>query len=212
MHKSITFQKTYLFRGGKAGEKQSIIAIWHITESLLEFASLYPQLKKVLNELSKQFKSEAHILEKLAVRALIETLFPNQNIVLTHTSSGKPQLSNNVNISISHTKNFAAIIISEHNNVAIDIEYNIKKTKKLGKRFLLKNETPQTEEEYAIHWCAKETLFKYFDNKQLFLTNFFITPFKAKERGKIIGNTTFSDQIISIFYENTPHFVLTYII
>lgn len=85
---------------------------------------------------------------------------------IERNSSGKPFLTNsNIFISISHTSNFYAIMVS--NSVCgVDIELVSRKCIHLSNRFASQDELEICKEVFDLNpalliWCTKEALFKY---------------------------------------------------
>ena len=67
-------------------------------------------------------------------------------------------------ISISHTKDYVAVILDKR-PTGIDIEYRSDRILKIRSRFMNPEEEAGIDLEHEvehllIHWCAKETLFK----------------------------------------------------
>ena len=118
------------------------VYLWKINE---EISDLKQQL--LLTEISTnrlvKMKSESHIKGFLAVRKLLNEINYTDSD-LYYDSFGKPLLKNGKNISISHSHEFACIIISD-NNVGIDIELKNEKILKnisllFNEDFILKTE------------------------------------------------------------------------
>ena len=93
-------------------EKKHSLGIWEISESINELNALTKSVKL------DQIKSQKRKLEILAVRVLLEKMCGN--VKLDYNKYGAPILGNNKNISISHSKQLVAIIVSEFKS-AIDI-------------------------------------------------------------------------------------------
>lgn len=52
-------------------------------------------------------------------------------------------------------------------NVAVDIEYQSERVKKIASRFLRQDEKADDVNTMLLHWCAKETVYKYFSEDDL---------------------------------------------
>ena len=129
------------------------IAIWDITESLEELTKLGNGI-----DISK-FKSEKRKKEFLACKLLLNEISPN--ITITYNEFGVPELDNGQHISISHSKNLVAIIISK-TKVGLDIEQISEKPLRLSSKFISKDHhTPLSEEKATLIWCCKEAIFKW---------------------------------------------------
>ena len=77
------------------------------------------------------------------------------------------QIDINKKISISHTKQFVAIIVSELKS-GIDIEINSERVLKIKNKFLSVNDnTNKTQEDLTIAWSTKECIFKWYQKGNL---------------------------------------------
>ena len=102
-------------------DNKAEIAVWHVTETEEELMNITSVPTDELEEIML-FRSESQRRQKLAVRALINEVF-EEKMYLNHHDNGKPYLENSVtNISITHTENYVAIIISDNDELGIDIE------------------------------------------------------------------------------------------
>ena len=97
----------------------SRLGVWHITESESELRELTSIPSDEMEEISF-IKSESLRKQKLAVRALLDCMF-DEKVYLSHHDNGKPYIENNaVNISITHTDRYVALILNDHDDVGID--------------------------------------------------------------------------------------------
>ena len=136
------------------------LGLWEISESVEQFLEL-KVLSVYKNKVYADLGSESRRLEFLAVRALLSHMV-GDDVAILYDNKGCPFLSNGWNISISHTKGFAVIIVSEANNVAVDIEYISERVRRVKSKFIRQDETADKLEELLVCWCAKETLYKFF--------------------------------------------------
>ena len=134
--------------------KNYTLGIWEITESLEE-------IKKSINDDNyKTYKSLKRQKEYICTRLLLTEI--DCNFSITYNKWGAPTLNTNKNISISHSNNLIAIIVSKK-NVAIDIEMISKKPLKIKDKFLsIFDNISHTIEETTLAWSAKETIFKLY--------------------------------------------------
>ena len=136
------------------------VVIWEINESIQDLKS-----KVVLSEdslkLLNQKKSGIHKKQFLAIRNIFKFLCIDDKD-LKYDKAGKPIFSKNKKLSISHSGNYAAVIISNY-NVGIDIEKISDKAIKIKHKFL------QIELNYPIefdnqisliYWNIKESIYK----------------------------------------------------
>ena len=139
-------------------------SIWEIEESedeLSEGLTISNIEKKKLNQL----KSHVHRKGYLATRQLLKKLGipPGSN---KYDQNGAPYLIDGRYLSITHSRNFAAVAISDK-KVGIDLEFYREKIKKIGPRFLNIEETETSQDFTDIKyltkiWTAKEALYKIY--------------------------------------------------
>ena len=145
-------------------ENKAEIAVWQVTETEEELRNLVSVPTDELEEISL-YRDENHRRQKLAVRALLNEVF-EEKMYLNHHDNGKPYLENSVtNISITHTDKYVAIIISDDDELGIDIESLDRDFSAVEKKALSEDEIDDLEkekrnEQLAIYWCAKEAIFK----------------------------------------------------
>ena len=135
-------------------EANTLIAVWEITESLDDFKnSIY--YKKIQN-----FKSKKRQLQFLCTRLLLKEI--NKDLRITYNTFGAPEINNGQFISISHSDKLITIIVSDK-KVGIDIEKISNKAYKVMSKFLsLNDKTQYNDNETTLCWCAKETIFKWY--------------------------------------------------
>lgn len=143
------------------------MAVWNKTESveqLLPIARL-----DALDEAEYVCLSNARRqTEWLATRVLLDQMLGN-HVHLSHATSGKPYLLNDSRfVSISHSPNMVAVMVSER-NLGIDIERIHARTVKVRGKFLTGSEPDwcTTEEEHTLVWTVKEAAYKLVDDQLL---------------------------------------------
>lgn len=138
------------------------VFLWKITE---DFDWLFQQtkLKDVSLARLEGMKSESHQKGFLAVRQLLQHC-GYSDFDLYYDEFGKPHLKDGTHISISHSFDFSAIVLSEQ-NIGIDIEQVKEKVLRIAPRFMnvshLENlsEEEQTKKATVV-WGIKEAIFK----------------------------------------------------
>ena len=142
----------------------SRLGVWHITESEAQLREATSIPSDELEEISF-LKSESLRKQKLAVRALLDTMFEDK-VYLSHHDNGKPYIENNaVNISITHTDKYVAVILDDRNDVGIDCEsldrdFSAVEKKALSEEEIEDLDDERRNEQLAIYWCAKEAVYK----------------------------------------------------
>ncbi len=146
-------------------EDDARIYVWEITETEEELMANTAVPDNELEEL-QYTRSEARRKEKLATRALLNEIFP-EKLYLGHHDNGKPYLQNTaMEISISHTNRFVAILLHPDEDLGIDIECLDRDFSAVEKKALSEDELEDLEDDkrktlqLAIYWCAKEAIYK----------------------------------------------------
>jgi phosphopantetheinyl transferase len=198
------------------------MGIWEITESWQELLDSLINKDAYCSEMNK-IQSDKRKQEWLAVRLLLQHLSGSEAHI-RYRKNGAPFLPGNTcNISISHTKGFAAIILSENTNPGIDIEYHSERAWKLRKKYMNEDElkfiTPlfdnqkATDEIATICWCAKETAFKVLGETDIdFVEHLHIEPFRLSKEGFLMlkEKRTGQNQRFRINYQVTEGYLLTW--
>ena len=149
------------------------IGIWKIVEELEELlllADLSAKDQEVLSGISAFHRKK----EWLATRALLRKL-SDDRLQIGYFDDGRPHLENSpINLSISHSKNYAAIFLHTGSLPGIDIELLSRKVGKVADRFLTREELLACEKlgnksnlGLLLHWCAKEAVFKMVPYKDI---------------------------------------------
>ena len=95
--------------------------IWKITETFDELCDMLPH-SACYREHAFHFAAERRRLEYVAVRLLIFTL-TGEELQVEYLPSGRPFLRDRrLQLSISHTFGYAAVLFSEEYEVGLDIE------------------------------------------------------------------------------------------
>ncbi len=175
--------------------KNTKVLIWKISESFQELAADIDLTESNQNRVDAM-KSELHQRGFLSVRHLLKEV-GLVDADLVYDEFGKPHLKNGQYISITHSFNFAGIIISDITPVGIDIEMQRDKILKIAHKFTPFQEYKTIANHAAliskltIVWGAKEALYKIYGKKKLrFLEHIYIEDFRFEDQ-KTIGDITF---------------------
>jgi 4'-phosphopantetheinyl transferase len=181
-------------------DEDTEFALWKIEE---QAENLYNQLQ--LNNDEKAFvenisNGKRH-LHWLGTRVLLRKMLRTDEYIDCRVDEhGKPYLvSLPYHISLSHSFDYAAVMISKKSPVGIDIEQVKDKVERIAARFLLpkelafigtNNRIPQL---YAC-WCAKEAVYKCNGQKEVsFMDDILINPFEFTEQGQVNAILTKGD-------------------
>jgi len=193
------------------------ILIWKITETFDELYSQVILKEKTLLRL-QGMKSETHQRAFLSVRKLLQETGHN-DVQLHYDEFGKPHLDNENHISITHSFDFSAIILSDK-NVGIDIEQRREKIIRIADKFVDDSEflflNKENLQEYVskltVIWGIKEAVFKIRNEKGIsFKDHIFVAPFEMKDL-KAEALLTFENLNIKfeISFEEIENYTLVY--
>ncbi len=183
-------------------ENNCIISLWEINETLDALMQLSANRK------IPDFNNEKRKKEYLASRLLLKDIAPNTKI--TYNEYSAPKLENGEHISISHSKNLVAIIISKQ-KVGLDIEKISEKPLRLSSKFISDNTHQNlTKEKTTLIWCVKEAIFKWYQKGNVdFKKDIKIKEFEIMERGEISCN--FKGEKIIVKYRKIDNQYLAYV-
>ncbi len=195
------------------------LAVWHISEVANE---LYNKLQ--LNNAEKAFydslQSSKRNMHWLGSRVLLRTLLnTTEYIDCQLDENNKPYLVNfPYEISISHSNDYAAVVIYKEKAVGVDIEKMSDKIERIAKRFLSEQELSFISIENRIKhlyvcWGIKETLFKLYGKGNLpFIDGIVIDRFDIKESGRASAHINLENFKASytIEYTSLGEYMLTW--
>lgn len=158
------------------------VYIWKITESEKELA-LNIKLTNTCQLRMDGMKSELHRRGFLSIRHLMG-LAGYVDSDLFYDQAGKPHLNDGKHISITHSYHFTGIIISQDDEVGIDIEKQRDKIAVIGHKFTTMEDYSGIEssvelvKKLTIIWGAKESLYKIYATHGLsFMNHIYISDF-----------------------------------
>ena len=193
------------------------ILVWKITET---FSELFNEVQ--LNDKSKLrlngMKSQLHQCAFLSVRKLLQE-GDYTDFDLYYDEFGKPHLKDGNHISITHSHEFAALIISNQ-KVGIDIEMQREKIIRIADKFVNENElnrlrsydTQDYIRKLTVKWGAKEAIFKIRNEKGIsFKDHIQVNTFEINDK-KTVAKLNFEGVIqeFKIVFEEFDNFTLVY--
>ncbi|GAL66345.1 4'-phosphopantetheinyl transferase family protein [Jejuia pallidilutea] len=168
---------------------QTTVKIWKITESYEELMARVDLKPKALERVLGM-KSELHQRGFLSVRWLLKE-FGYCDADLFYDDFGKPHLKDGRQISISHSFNFSAVIISDL-IVGIDVEKQRDKISVIAHKFIdyefdyLDKTSNDYIKKLTVIWCVKESLYKLYCTQGLsFKAHCLVIPFSIKDKATI---------------------------
>lgn len=175
-------------------DSNTALALWKIEEGHDELLAGL-QLKEHELAIINGFKSEKRSLQWLSTRLLLRTMLNTKEYIDCQMDNhGKPYLVNfDYHISLSHSYDYAAVMISRDPNkkVGLDMEMIKHKIKLVRNKFLSDSELAQKQigeniDALYVCWCAKEAIYKWHGKKQLeFKRDMHIRPFKLANTGSL---------------------------
>ena len=122
--------------------------------------------KTLNNDEKKQFKlKKSNILREqfLATRKILA--LENSDYEITYDINGKPLLNSKYNISISHSHEIVAIVISNNSKIGLDVQLKQKKILNIQNKFLNKYEKSNIGNNPSVNiltmiWTSKESIYK----------------------------------------------------
>ena len=179
--------------------KTTKVLIWKIEESYDDLSRGITLSRNSRNRV-ENMKSDLHKRGFMSVRHLLAE-FNYVDSDLFYDELGKPHLKDRNYISITHSFNFSAIIISKNIHVGVDIEKQRDKIVKIAHKF-----TPFEEyktlanhdalvRKLTIVWGAKESLYKIYEQEGLsFLQHIDIQDFYF-DKARTSGTITFKGNV-----------------
>lgn len=198
----------------------SAFGVWKIEESAEE---LYAQLQlnaeeKAYIETLNNGKRNIHWLStRVLLRKMLNT---NKYIDCQVDEHGKPYLVNFPHhISLSHSFDYAAVIISEDKPVGIDIELVKNKIVRVANKFLVDDELAFIDPKHRIEhlyicWCAKEAVYKLQGKKNIsFKDNIKLQRFPFQEEGSFTATLEANQECTAfdVHYEAFKDYMIGYV-
>ena len=174
----------------KQVDNNTEFAIWKIEE---QAEDLYNQLQ--LNPIEKayyeQLSAGKRSLHWLGTRVLLRKMLNTDEYIDCKVDEhGKPYLVNlPYHISLSHSFDYAAVMISKKHPVGIDIELIKEKVERIAHKFMRTEEmafigTKHRIEQLYVCWCAKEAVYKCFGQKEVsFVNHILLNKFELEAEG-----------------------------
>jgi 4'-phosphopantetheinyl transferase len=197
-------------------DEHTRLLIWKNTESLEEFLQ-HVKLKDICISRVDGMKSELHKKGFLGVRMLLQEA-GYTDFDLFYDANGKPHLTDGMNISITHSYAFSAIIISK-NDIGIDMELLREKVITIADKFL-EPEFSYLEpahltdymQKLIVIWSVKEAVYKMISRKGLsFKQNIYVFPFEQEDkRGMASVKFEEINESYPFYFEQVEDFILAY--
>lgn len=196
------------------------IGLWKIEESPEELEVLL-QLKAHELAVLHSFQGNKRNLHWLATRVLLRKMLnTDEYIDCRADENGKPVLLNFPHhISLSHSYDYAAVMISDNKRVGIDIEIMKEKINRVKHKFLKEEEltfidSHHTTEHLYVCWCAKEAIYKLNGKKEVSLKDHItLQPFSYSIKGTIQSAINKDEQSANyqVFYRKFGDYMVGFV-
>ncbi len=192
------------------------IFIWKITEPEAFLRADIDLSQNSVNRLSIM-SSELHRRGFLSIRHLLKHA-GYRDLDLYYSEDGKPHLNDHKYISITHSFEFTAIIVSDV-PIGIDIEKQRDKIKRIASKFIGYEEEfiaslEDPVKELTVVWGAKESMYKLYGHKGLgFKAHCLVEPF-SMQSDQTLARIVFKDDHLNfdVFFKEVENFMLAYVI
>ena len=129
--------------------------------------------------------------------------------MIGHAASGQPLLRG-YHVGVTHTKGYAALMLSNSCDVACDIEHFSDRVERIKSKFLRKDEKADDLDSLLVHWCSKETVYKLFPEDNLQFSQMRVGPFSTMSDWACEVENMKCGEKVRVDFELTMQFVLTY--
>ena len=197
--------------------KTAKLYLWKITEDLSELKSQI-RLKNSSIARLESMKSESHQKGFLAVRMLLQHN-EYDDFDLYYDAFGKPHIKpqgcfiKDVEISISHSNDFSAIVISQE-KVGLDLEQIKDKTLRIAPRFMDVSHLDNLSKEEKIKkatviWGIKESIFKIKNEQGIsFPNHIFEDDFSLEgKKSKAILKFNNREEVFNIIFDTIEDYI-----
>lgn len=191
------------------------ILVWKITEAIEDLFDCADITDATLFRIGGM-KSEQHKKGVLAVRLLLQEA-GYKDADLFYDQFGKPHLRDGMHISISHSHDFSAIIISDQ-ITGIDLELRRDKIaiiadKFIEPNFLLDKTAPDYINKLTVNWGVKEAIFKIRNEKGISFKDHIDTEMFEMADGKTTASLHFNNlkRHFEVFFTEIENYTLVYL-
>lgn len=129
--------------------------------------------------------------------------------MIGHAASGQPLLRG-YHVGVTHTKGYAALMLSKSCDVACDIEHFSDRVERIKSKFLRKEEKADDLDSLLVNWCGKETVYKLFPEDNLQFSQMRVGPFSTMSDWACEVENMKRGEKVRVDFELTMQFVLTY--
>jgi len=195
-------------------------ALWKIEETAEELTAQLQLKNHELEYLASLNKGKRN-LHWLSTRVLLRNMINTDEYIDCKVDEhGKPYLDNFPHhISLSHSFDYAAVMISKDKEVGIDIELIKDKIDRIAHKFMRPDELSfidmdnRTEHLYMC-WCAKEAVYKLQGKKNVsFHDHILLKPFDYKLSGSSAASLEINGGVrnFEVYYQQIDGYMIGYV-
>ncbi|MGV3684421.1 MAG: 4'-phosphopantetheinyl transferase family protein [Daejeonella sp.] len=194
-------------------------AIWKIEESADELLAKLQLKSHEISYLDTLVNGKRN-LHWLSTRVLLRRMMNTEEYIDCQVDpSGKPYLTNFPHhISLSHSFDYAAVMVSRTRRVGIDIELIKDKIERIAHKFMNAGELAFISQDRIEHlyvcWCAKEAIYKLHGKKNIsFLDHIRIMPFNYPGSGTFEATLDLGARIntYTVHYDKFDGYMIGYV-
>lgn len=201
-------------------DPQTSFALWKIDEQADELIAQL-QLKDHEMLYLESLINGKRNLHWLSTRVLLRTMLNTSSYIDCKVDEhGKPYLANfPYYISLSHSFDYAAVMISRDKPVGIDIELIKDKIERIAHKFMNDEELSYMDKDHMtdhlyVSWCAKEAIYKLQGKKNVsFLHNIRLRPFDYQPEGSFKASLELEDsrREFNVHYQKMDGYMIGYV-
>jgi len=201
-------------------DPQTSFALWKIDEQADELIAQL-QLKDHEMLYLESLINGKRNLHWLSTRVLLRTMLNTSSYIDCKVDEhGKPYLANfPYFISLSHSFDYAAVMISRDKPVGIDIELIKDKIERIAHKFMNDEELSYMDKNHMtdhlyVSWCAKEAIYKLQGKKNVsFLHNIRLRPFDYQPEGSFGASLELenSRREFNVHYQKIDGYMIGYV-
>ncbi|RTQ50191.1 4'-phosphopantetheinyl transferase superfamily protein [Hymenobacter gummosus] len=197
-------------------DSPALLGLWHLTEPVEELLALLPAAAGYA-ELLPAGRDAQRPRQWLAGRALAHALLRELGagpaLIRNAPDTGQPLVVGppGFGVSLSHSGEWVAALLTAHGRVGIDVEQVRPKARQLARKFLSDDELLDAgpdDVKHSLYWSAKETLYKLYSHRRLlFKEHLQLDPFELQAAGQLTGHLLPPDEAPSqhrLGYEQLP--------
>lgn len=191
------------------GRKKEFLAIHALLHEMLAICGK-PHGARRSNGLQDQSKASQDQSKTSQDQSKISQGLPVADVpMIGHAASGQPLLRG-YHVGVTHTKGYAALMLSKSCDVACDIEHFSDRVERIKSKFLRKDEMADDLDSLLVHWCGKETVYKLFPEDNLLFSQMRVGPFSTMSDWACEVENMKRGEKVRVDFELTMQFVLTY--